>query len=481
MPQTIPVQARGGLSVALAGLAILFLASVSASAQPTRITVEPAKLGQEFQGLGSGAIFYEGHITSLAARGKTERQEQLYDDMFKHVNTRYLQLMIRHDHEPKNDNDDPFTQAFEEKNFAYCEHAIAIAKAALKRRPDMEFLATLYTPPGWMKTNNDPSGGGEARATLKAGMDLEFAEFAWVFVNHMQKNGVTIHYLAITNEPDWPHTQPACYFTAERHAELLKTVGEYFDKMATKPPKTPRPKFVSPNTLSAPGAAKDYLPAALKKAPRYVEVIGAHDYDPRGERWADLQKIAKGKPVWMTEWCHRDKDNSENMIDTAMGYAAAMSDSIGGGANVWMAYDWVYPGAQGESLIAVDWGNDYKLTKQYHLFRQWAQPLMPGMRLTEATVAGPGATARGKPGVKATAFLSADKKALVVHLANTQDKAAPISLKLTGPFAAVATAAASTRTSAKEDAADLPNPKRSAAGFDDTLPPKSLTTWRFEK
>jgi O-glycosyl hydrolase len=33
----------------------------------------------------------------------------------------------------------------------------------------MKFYATLYTPPAWMKTNNDPSGGGEKKATLKRG------------------------------------------------------------------------------------------------------------------------------------------------------------------------------------------------------------------------------------------------------------------------------------------------------------------------
>ena len=97
----------------------------------TQITVQTAKTRQEFEGLGAGAIFYEGHITSLASRSKNERQEQLYDDMFAKVPTRYLQLMIRETHEPQNDNNDPYTPAFEDKNFEYCKHTIQIAKAAL--------------------------------------------------------------------------------------------------------------------------------------------------------------------------------------------------------------------------------------------------------------------------------------------------------------------------------------------------------------
>src|SRR5205809_498138 len=82
---------------------------IAGAQEPTRITVQTSKPRQVFDGLGAGAIFYEGHITSLAARNKNERQEQLYDDMFTRVPTRFLQLMIRETHEPENDNADPYT------------------------------------------------------------------------------------------------------------------------------------------------------------------------------------------------------------------------------------------------------------------------------------------------------------------------------------------------------------------------------------
>src|SRR5580704_17620900 len=161
-------------------LAVCVLLSSDIRAQEkTQITVQTTNLKQTFDGLGVGAIFYEGHITSLSARNKDERQEQLFDDMFTKVPTRHLQLMLRETHEPENNNNDPYTPAFDEKNFEYCKHTIQIAKAAFKRRPDIQFLATLYTPPPWMKTNNDASGGGEARATLKAGMELELARYVW--------------------------------------------------------------------------------------------------------------------------------------------------------------------------------------------------------------------------------------------------------------------------------------------------------------
>jgi len=465
---------RATLFAIALGIALAMIAGDARAQERTQITVQTAKLRQEFQGLGVGAILYEGHITSLAARNKNERQEQLYDDMFTKVPTRFLQLMIRETHEPKNDNDDPYTPAFEEKNFEYCKHTIAIAKAALKRQPEIQFLATLYTPPPWMKTNNDASGGGEARATIKPGLDLEVCEYAWAFLAHMHKNGVSVGYLSIANEPDWPHTQPGCFFSPEKYAALFKTLGDYLDKMAKKYPDVPRPKLVGPNTLSAPGAAKDYLPLILKSAAKHLDVVGAHDYDPRGDRWGTLRKLADKRPLWVTEWCARNKDGTPGMINSATEYGVAMHEAFLGGANVFMAYDWAYPPRDsGEALIHVKWGDDYILTKPYHLFRQWAEPVKPGMRIVEAGVAGKAAAA-----VKPTALLSADGRTLIVHVVNASDKEALISLKLTGKFA-TATGAERTRTSSTEDASGLSALSGTAGNFTDALPARSMTTFRI--
>ena len=441
----------------------------------TQFTVQTARPRQVFDGLGAGAIFYEGHVTSLAARGKDERQEQLYDDMFARVPTRFLQLMIRETHEPRNDNADPYTPAFDDKDFEYCKPTIQIALAARKRRPDIQLYATLTTPPPWMKTNNAASGGGEARATLKPGMELELAEYLWAFLAHMHKHGVPIQYLSIANEPDWPHTQPGYFLTAEKHAALFKIVGEYLDAMAKKYPDVPRPKLVGPNTLSAPAAAKEYVPLVLKSAGKYLDVIGSHDYDPRGDRWNALRKLGGKRPIWVTEWCARAKDASPGLMHSATEYGIALHEAFAGGANAFMAYDWVYPPRDsGEALIHVKWGEEYALTKPYYVFRQWAEALTPGMQVVDVGVVG-----RAAERVKATAFLAPDNRTLVVHVVNAQDKDAAITLKLTGKFAA-ATAAARKRTSAAEDAAGLPALAGVAGSFADTLPARSLVTYRYD-
>src|SRR3982750_2684572 len=117
-------------SLSRAAVGLLVLACTASAQEPTRVTVAPLKTRQVYDGVGAGVIFYEGHVTSLAARNKLDRQGPVYDDPSAPVPPPSLQLMTRETHEPKNDNPDPFTPAFDEKDLEYCKHTIAIAKAA---------------------------------------------------------------------------------------------------------------------------------------------------------------------------------------------------------------------------------------------------------------------------------------------------------------------------------------------------------------
>lgn len=463
-----------GIIVALC----FFLCGGAHGEEPTVIEVRPDRPKQEFQGLGCGAIFYEGHITSLATRGNRERQEQLYDAMFRDVRTDFLHVMIRHDHEPQDNHDDPYAPAFDERDFKYCEHTLAICEAAKKRNPKMQFFATLYTPPGWMKTNGEPGGGGQARATLKPEMELKLGEFCWAFLAHMHRHGQTIQYLSICNEPDWPHTQPGYFLTPAQHAALFEKVALYLDEMARRFPDVPRARLVAPDVLSAVGAAEKYLPPVLKTSGRWLDVIGAHDYDPRGHRWKTLRDMSGGRPVWMTEGCVNRADHSPGLLNSATSYWFGMTECFNDGVNVWMAYDWVYPPREGgEALIHMDWGKDYRLTKIYHAFRQWAAPLVPGMRVVETTLAGPRATGISVPGVKASAFVSADKSRLVVHVVAAQDAPAEVVLKTGGRF--LGATARRHRTSAQENFADLPDLPAQDGQIADTLPARGMVTYEF--
>jgi O-glycosyl hydrolase len=479
------VLSRGGkvVTVPLADLSDAdqkFIASKTgtdptSAAAATQITIQPTRLRQEFQGLGCGVQFYAGHITSFAARQKDDRQQKLYDDMFAKVPARYLHIGIPADLGPPDDHPEANPAAADPASFKSCTALIEIAKAAKARRPEIELLASLGTPPAWMKTNNAIGGGGKEKATLKPGLETKFAEYIGAFLAHMAASGTPVKYVAISNECDWPHDQPGCFFTPEAHAALFKVVGNYLEKMAVKTPSMPRAILVGPNTLSAPAAAKEYLPAIYRAgANKYLEVLASHDYDPRGDRWGDLHKLAGERPVWMTEWCSRGDDESPRQINSAVEYARMMHEAFAGGANVWMAYDWAYPPRKGgEALIHIDWGNDYTLKKPYWVFRQWAGAVSPGMHVVQADSSSPAGA-----GVNATAFLAKDGKSVVVFIVNPTDAESRIVLNVAG--APRGKSASRHRTSATEDIAELPVLAPVAGKYSDTLPARSVTTYDLE-
>lgn len=449
------------------------------AAEPTVITVSPQDVRQEFQGMGCGAIFYEAHVTSLGANGHPEEQEKLYDDMFKNVRTDILQLQIRDIHEPQNDNDDPYTQAFNPKDFAYCEHPLKIARAAKKRNPAMQLYAVLYTPPAWMKTNNAPSGGGKAKATIKPGLELEVGEYIWAFLSYMQQHGQIIDYLSISNEADWGHDQPGYFLTSEQHAQLFAKIATYLNEMARRHPEVPRPKLVAPNMLSAVDTAKHSLPAVLAAAGDQVDVVGNHDYDRRGHRWAKMREVAGNKPLWMTECCFNGVDKSPGLINSAGEFWLYMTEAFNEGVNVWQAYDWVYPPRQGgEALIHLNWGKSYTLTKIYHGFRQWCAPLVPGMHVVGCQVSGPFASDIAKPGIKASAFLGSDPAKLVVHIAAVQDQDSDIEIRVEPPFAD--SAYRMWRTEKEEDFIELPGGKSKGGRIITRMPARGLLTISLE-
>ena len=439
-----------------------------------QIAIQPARLRQEFQGLGCGVQFYAGHITSFAARHKDELQRKLYDDMFAKVPTRYLHIGIPADLGPQTDRADPNVAALDPANFKSCAPLIEIAKAATARLPNIELLASLESPPAWMKTNNAVGGGGKDKATLKPGLELKFAEYIWNFLAHMAKSGAPVKYVAISNECDWPHDQPGCFFTPEAHAALFKVVGAYLEKMAVKDQSVPRAILVGPNTLSAPGAAKTICRRSIvpqrTSTSRCWRLMITTRAATAGGAAQDRGRTTglDDRMVW------RGDDESPGQINSATQYAGAMHEAFAGGANVWMAYDWAYPPRKGgEALIHIDWGNDYTIKKPYWVFRQWASPLSPGMRVVQADASGSAAA-----GVKPTAFLSKDGKSLVVHIVNTTDAETRIVLNVSG--APRGKPAARHRTSATEDMAELPPLEAAAGKYSDGLPARSLTTYELE-
>lgn len=90
----------------------------------------------------------------------------------------------------------------------------AIAAAGGK----LTLFASPWSPPAWMKDNNDALHGGK----LKAEYDQVWANFYIKFINEYQKQGIPVWGITVQNEPMAKQKWESCMFTAEEERDFVK-------------------------------------------------------------------------------------------------------------------------------------------------------------------------------------------------------------------------------------------------------------------
>jgi glucosylceramidase len=82
----------------------------------------------------------------------------------------------------------------------------------------LTLFATPWSPPAWMKTNNDVLHGGK----LKPEFDQIWANFYIKFIQTYEKLGIPIWGLSVQNEPMATQKWESCLYTAEDERDFIK-------------------------------------------------------------------------------------------------------------------------------------------------------------------------------------------------------------------------------------------------------------------
>ncbi len=98
-------------------------------------------------------------------------------------------------------------------------YLLPIIKQILEIRPDLKILATPWTAPTWMKTNDSFVGGRLLPAYYQA-----YARYFVTYLRAMRAQGIEIWAITPQNEPENPHNNPSMEMSA---AEQLLFVDEY--------------------------------------------------------------------------------------------------------------------------------------------------------------------------------------------------------------------------------------------------------------
>lgn len=287
------------------------------------ITIQANQDNQVIQGFGCATVFAPPNTTPLTP----EEFDRLFNSGNNQIGLNFLRIRVA--------SDDSWRAT--ELNHA---------KAAILR--GAKILATPWSPPARMKTNNSIIGGKLIPDSAAA-----YAKYLNDFADYMAANGAPLYAISVQNEPDWDPSYEGCVWTAAEMTNFLKNQGHLITSTRLVAPEIINNNQTYINTILNDNAAVANL-----------DIVGTHLYG--GGIVDNPLARSKGKEVWMTEH-----------LDTNITYASNMATAIEihdcfTKAN-FNAYIWWY-GKRFYGLI----GQDGIVTKRGYIMSQFARFIKQG-------------------------------------------------------------------------------------------------------
>ena len=103
---------------------------------------------------------------------------------------------------------------------------IPVLQQIIAINPAIKIMATPWSPPVWMKDNENSKGG-----SLLEKYYLTYANYLAKYIQEMNKEGITIWALTPQNEPLHPGNNPSMFMSSEMQTKFIKTaLGPVFQK-----------------------------------------------------------------------------------------------------------------------------------------------------------------------------------------------------------------------------------------------------------
>ncbi|MFL9485344.1 glycoside hydrolase family 30 protein [Chitinophagaceae bacterium LWZ2-11] len=392
----------------------------------TCIFIDPTHSFQTLVGIG-GALT-DASAETFAKLPKDKQQEflQAYFDPKKGIGYTLARTSIHScdfssgSYTYVDDNDKElksFSVAHDEQyRIPFIKQAIAAAGGKLT------MFVSPWSPPAWMKDNNDMLHGGK----LKADYQQAWANYYVKFIRAYEKEGIPIWGLTVQNEPMATQKWESCIFTAEAERDFIKTyLGPTLQK-----------SDLGNKKLIAWDHNRDlvYQRASVilndPEAAKYVWGIGYHWYETwtGGDMLFDnVKRVAEtfpDKELIFTEGC-KESFKIEKTGDWALGekYGRSLINDFNDGTSGWTDWNVLLDEKGGPNHV----GNycfapihaDTKTgqliyTNAYYYLGQFSKFIRPGAKRVGASAS------RDK--LQTTAFINKDGKLAIVVLNLGKDK-----------------------------------------------------------
>lgn len=94
-----------------------------------------------------------------------------------------------------------------------------LKKAMSTAKNELKLYISPWSPPAWMKDNNNMLRGGRLRREYYP----SWANYYIRYINALEKEGIPVWGLSVQNEPMATQTWESCIYTAEEEADFIKT------------------------------------------------------------------------------------------------------------------------------------------------------------------------------------------------------------------------------------------------------------------
>jgi glucuronoarabinoxylan endo-1,4-beta-xylanase len=310
-------------------------------------------------------------------------------------------------------------------------------------------IATPWTPPAWMKSNDNQSGG-----TLLPANYASYAAYLKSFADTMAAHGVTVNAISVQNEPDASVGYQSCSWNATQFLNFMKNYAPSIGVPVFMPESQSFVHQLSDSTLNDSAAAS------------HVAFIGGHIYGVTPSSYP--LALSKGKELWMTEYLINSGNPPTNTsIDTGWAGAMQTAKSINDCMNANMsAYVWWYIvryyGPIGDGSFG---GQAGAVTHKGYVMSQYAKFVRPGYYRVFAT-------ANPQAGVYLTAYKGGTKTVIVVVNMNSNPTMQPIAMTNGSAASYTPYVTSSTKNCVQGNIVTVSN-----GGFTATLDASSVTTF----
>ena len=304
---------------------------------PTSLTLKPEETFQKFYGFGGALTESAGYVLSRLPSQMRKQAIDAYYNPKTGNGYRFARIHMNScDFSLENwacvpQKDETLKSFSMERTDRYISPlAVEVQKAALNEGSNVQFLMTPWSPPSWMKDNNDMNHGGHLLDCYK---EL-WAQYFVTFIKKMAERDIKISFVTIQNEPAAVQTWDSCEWSATDEGEFAANyLGPALEKAGLSDVKI----YIWDHNRDL---ALERLEESLKvkDSSKYIAGLAFHWYS--GDQYNNIKEIASRYPeldLIFTEGCIEGGPRNGAWF-TGERYAHNIINDLKSGATKWI--DW---------------------------------------------------------------------------------------------------------------------------------------------